>query len=57
MPWVMIVDLSATIGFLADLASATSGEKSIRSAALIAGSLSSRAAAIGRFEVIGNLRS
>jgi hypothetical protein len=46
----MIVDSSATIGFLADLASATSGEKSIRSAALIAGSLSSRAAATGRFK-------
>src|ERR1700722_10058876 len=55
MPWVMIVDSSATIGFLADLASATSGEKSIRSAALIASSLSSRAAAIGRFQHIGNL--
>ena len=35
MPWVMIVDSSATIGFLAERASAISGEKSIRSAALI----------------------
>src|SRR6476646_4805239 len=36
MPCVMIVDSSATIGILAARASATSGEKSKRSAALIA---------------------
>src|SRR5271156_6353463 len=47
MPWVMIVDSSATIAFLAESASATSGEKSRRSTALIALSLSSRAAAVG----------
>ena len=40
---------------LADRASATSGEKSIRSAALIA-SLSSQGAAIGRRGFIGNLQ-
>src|SRR5271166_3866229 len=36
MPWVMIVDSSATIGFFPARAPATSGDKSKRSAALIA---------------------
>src|SRR6478752_5131360 len=53
MPWVMIVDSSATIGFLAERASATSGEKSRSSAALIAFSPSSGRNRPPRF--IGNL--
>src|ERR1700751_3406336 len=57
MPWVMIVDSSATIGFFAERASATSGEKSIRSAALIVQMLSSRAAATDRCKIIGNRHS
>src|SRR5271154_1410163 len=48
MPWVMMVDSSATIGLLLARASTTSGEKSRRSETLIALSLSSRAATIGR---------
>jgi hypothetical protein len=50
----MIVDSSATIGFLAERASAASGENSKRSAALMSSSLSSRTAAISRFQLIGN---
>src|ERR1700683_78906 len=55
MPWVMIVDSSATIGFLAGRASATSGEKSIRSAALIAYNLHRRRPRSAAPGFIGNL--
>jgi hypothetical protein len=44
----MIVDSSATIGFLAESASATSGEKSRRSTALIAQHFHRGRPAIGR---------
>src|SRR5208337_2030538 len=55
MPWVMMVDSSATIGFLCARAPATSGEKSIRSAAVISTKL--QRAAIGSCEpIIGNRR-
>src|SRR6185437_16322122 len=62
MPWVMIVDSSATTGFLVVRASAISGEKSRRSATLIAQRFSSGQPwnAPGqnyRPKLIGNVRS
>src|SRR5271154_1630072 len=57
MPWVMIVDSSATIGFLAERASATSAEKSRRSAGFIIRRLHRGRPQSAPGAIIGNLRS
>src|SRR5271165_4494374 len=56
MPWVMIVDSSATISFFAESAWATSGEKSRRSAALIAQLFRRGRPRWAPSVIIGNLR-